>query len=45
MEMINDFANIAGTELALIDGATNTRQFANELRWNSAYYRLTQRLP
>jgi L-arabinose isomerase len=44
MEMMSDFANIAGTELAVIDGATSTRQFANELRWNSAYYRLAQRL-
>jgi L-arabinose isomerase len=35
-----DLAEIAGTELAVIDEGTTARQFANELRWNQAYYRL-----
>ena len=35
-----DLAQIAGTELAVIDEGTTARQFANELRWNQAYYRL-----
>ncbi len=43
-ESLRDFAAIAGTELALIDADTATRQFADELRWNAAYHRLAQRL-
>jgi L-arabinose isomerase len=34
------FAAMTRTELALIDSATTTRGFSNELRWNSAYYKL-----
>ena len=30
------------TELVIIDAETTTRRFANELRWNQAYYRLAQ---
>jgi L-arabinose isomerase len=43
-ESLVDFADIAGVELALIDGQTDARTFAKELRWNNAYYRLAQRL-
>jgi len=39
-EVFCDFAEIAGVELALIDESTRPRAFANELRWNQAYYRL-----
>ncbi len=37
-----DFADIARTELLVIDDATTTRGFAQGLRWNQAYYRLAQ---
>ena len=35
------FAAMTRTELALIDSATTTRGFSNELRWNNAYYKLS----
>jgi L-arabinose isomerase len=38
--VFSDFAEIAGVELAVIDEETRPRTFANELRWNQAYYRL-----
>jgi L-arabinose isomerase len=41
-EHLCDLAEMTGTELALIDGQTTTRRFAQELRWNQAYYRLAQ---
>ncbi|WP_199423419.1 L-arabinose isomerase [Actinotalea solisilvae] len=37
-----DFADIARTELLTIDDATTPRAFAQEIRWNQAYYRLAQ---
>lgn len=37
-----DLAEIAGTELLVIDEGTTPRGFANELRWNNVYYRLAQ---
>ena len=37
-EHLEDFAGIAGMEFLCIDGATNLRQFRNELRWNEAAY-------
>jgi L-arabinose isomerase len=43
-EALEDFARIAGTELLVIDDATTPQQFAKELRWNQAYYRLAQGL-
>ena len=43
-EALEDFAAIAGVELVVIDSATTTRGFAKELRWNQAYYRLSQGL-
>ncbi len=43
-EALADFAEMAGVELAMIDATTDHRSFANHIRWNSAYYRLAQRL-
>ena len=40
MEMIEDFAEIAGLELAVIDATTNLRQFKKELKWSEVYYGL-----
>ncbi|MET0806358.1 MAG: L-arabinose isomerase [Lacisediminihabitans sp.] len=42
LEVFEDFAEIAKNELVVIDKNTNLRQFARELRWNQAYYRLAQ---
>jgi L-arabinose isomerase len=42
LEAFVDLAEIAGTELAVIDEGTSTRQFGNELRWNQAYHRLAR---
>jgi L-arabinose isomerase len=39
-EVFADFADIAGIELVVIDSETRMRDFARELRWNQAYYRL-----
>jgi len=43
-EAFADFADIAETELLVIDESTTTRGFARELKWNAAYYRLAQGL-
>jgi len=40
VEVIADFAEIAGVELLVIDSDTTMRQFANELRWNDAAHRI-----
>jgi L-arabinose isomerase len=37
-----DFAEMARTELVVIDGATTSRGFADELRWSQAYHRLAR---
>ncbi len=37
-------ADIAGTELLVIDEQTTTRGFADQVRWNAAYHRLAQGL-
>jgi L-arabinose isomerase len=42
IEVIADFAEIAGIELLVIDERTRMRDFANELRWNQAYHRLAR---
>jgi L-arabinose isomerase len=39
-EAIDDFAQIAGIELAVIDQDTRPRSFRQELQWNGAYHRL-----
>lgn len=44
IEVFRDFAEIAGTELVVIDEDTTVRSFQRELRWNQAYYRLAQGL-
>ena len=43
-EHMQDFAEMAGIELALINATTELRQFQNELRWNEAYYMLANGL-
>jgi L-arabinose isomerase len=42
IEVFRDFAEIAKTELVVIDADTTVRGFQSELRWNQAYYRLAQ---
>jgi L-arabinose isomerase len=44
IEVFRDFAEIARTELVVIDESTTVRDFQRELRWNQAYYRLAQGL-
>ena len=38
----HDFAEMARTELLVIDAGTTVRRFHDELRWNQAYFRLAQ---
>jgi L-arabinose isomerase len=40
VEMLEDFADIAGIELVLINEETNLRRFKQELHWNEVYYGL-----
>jgi len=40
IEVIEDFAEIAGIELVAIDADTTTRRLKQELRWSQAYYHL-----
>jgi L-arabinose isomerase len=42
LDVIHDFAEMAGTELVAIEGSTTNRSFANELRWNQAYFFLNR---
>jgi L-arabinose isomerase len=39
-EELTDFARMVGVELLVIDGGTNGRDFANEIRWNQAAFKL-----
>lgn len=41
-EHLEDFAEIAGIEIAVIDEETSLREFQNELRQNDLYYHLAQ---
>lgn len=41
VEMMEDFANIAGIETLFIDKDTKIRDFKKELRWNDLYYHLS----
>jgi L-arabinose isomerase len=41
---LEDFARIAGVELALIDGTTTLRQFDKELAWEEIYHLLARAL-
>ncbi len=43
-EHMEDFAEMAAVEFLRIDESTQISQFKQELRWNDAYYLLTQRL-
>ncbi|GGP77448.1 L-arabinose isomerase [Saccharothrix coeruleofusca] len=43
-ETLRDFAQMAATELVVIDRDTTTEGFTDRLRWNQAYYRLAQGL-
>jgi L-arabinose isomerase len=38
-EYLQDFAEMAGIEMLLINNDTKIQQFKNELRWNEVYYR------
>lgn len=40
LEVLEDFAEMVGTELLVIDDDTTPRSFQRELRWNAAYHRL-----
>jgi L-arabinose isomerase len=44
VEVLSDFARIAGIELVVIDERTRTADFEKELRWNQAYHRLARAL-
>ncbi|MGC5011323.1 L-arabinose isomerase [Streptosporangium sp. DT93] len=44
VEELTDFSDMLGVELLVIDADTTPRQFAKEIRWNQAYYRLAQGL-
>jgi L-arabinose isomerase len=40
VEAFRDFAEIAQTELLVIDEYTDLHAFTKEVQWNQAYYRL-----
>ncbi len=40
VDAFRDFADIAQTELLVIDEGTTLREFTKEVHWNQAYYRL-----
>jgi L-arabinose isomerase len=42
IEVLSDFARIAGIELLVIDERTRRDDFEKELRWNQAYYSLAR---
>jgi L-arabinose isomerase len=39
-EQLEDYAEMAGVELVLVDETTTIRELKKELRWNEAYYHL-----
>ncbi|MGC4854066.1 L-arabinose isomerase [Micromonospora sp. DT4] len=41
-EELHDLAEMSRTELVVIDADTDPRRFADEIRWNQAYYRLAR---
>jgi L-arabinose isomerase len=41
-EMLEDFADIAGVELVVINAGTKLADFKQTLRWNEVYYHLAQ---
>ncbi|WP_320066049.1 L-arabinose isomerase [Micromonospora sp. RTGN7] len=44
VEELHDLAEMTRTELVVIDADTDPRRFADEIRWNQAYYRLARGL-
>ena len=44
VDVFRDWAEMARTELLVIDEETTLRDFQKEVRWNAAYYRLAQGL-
>ena len=44
VEVLEDFAEMTGTEMVTIGADTTPRSFQRELRWNAAYHRLNQAL-
>lgn len=44
MEVIQDFAEIAGVELLSITAKTDPIEFRRQVRWNSAYFKLFSRV-
>ena len=44
VDVLKDFATIAGLEILVIDNATTITEFEKEVRWNQAYHRLAQGL-
>ena len=44
VDVFRDFATIADLEILVIDNTTTITDFANQVRWNQAYYRLAQGL-
>jgi L-arabinose isomerase len=43
-EHLEDYAEMAGVELVLVDETTTIRELKKELRWNEAYYHLARGL-
>ncbi len=44
VEVLADLAEMADTEMLVIDADTTARSFQRELRWNAAYHRLAEGL-
>ena len=44
VEVLADFAEMSGVEVAVIDADTTPRGFQRELRWSAAYHRLAEGL-
>jgi L-arabinose isomerase len=44
VEVLADFAEMTGVEMAVIDATTTPRGFQQELRWSAAYHRLAERI-
>ncbi|PUA80784.1 L-arabinose isomerase [Nocardioides currus] len=42
VDILEDFAQMTGVEMVVIDDDTTTRSFQRELRWNAAYHRLAE---
>jgi L-arabinose isomerase len=42
VDVLQDFAEMTGTEIVVIDADTTPRGFQRELRWNAAYHRLAE---